>query len=247
MTQSAFMLRRSLAALVFVLIGAPGILSQFEPVPYGSTSVGPGAGVNASAGSIAFTAQFVGTTSVPQTLKLTNMGVTQHAIAPISIHGPFRMTGNCGETIVPTASCDLEVTFSPTVKGRASGFITFQDRLSSRPVMIPLSGIGTLVEVFPQDLVFDEQKVGTNSSPQSIVLTNHGRDVAAINGVNSGRNGDDSFRQTNNCGIRLDPGASCTIGVIFKPTKPGQHGGLIYINNKGGDTRQVVRLSGIGV
>lgn len=84
-----------------------------------------------------------GTTSAPQTVKLTNTGKTALKISAMKTAGQFTMTSTCGESVVAGGSCMLSVTFSPTTKGAKSGAIAISDSASSKPQVIQLAGTGT--------------------------------------------------------------------------------------------------------
>jgi len=194
---------------------------------------------------VAFPVQLVGTTSAPQTVKLTNTGAAALNIASITVRGPFHLSDNCGNSVAAGATCDLGITFAPTVAGNTSGLITFIDSASTKPQVIELSGAGTVMAVSPQSLNFGNQKVGTKSPPQSVVVTNQGSTAVTISSITffDARN---NYHQGNNCSAQLNPGTSCTIGVTFDPKNTGPQNGMLYINDNGGGGRQGISLTGIG-
>ena len=63
----------------------------------------------------------------------------------------------------------------------------------------------------------------------------------AITGANSG-----DFSQTHTCGTTLAPGASCTIGVTFKPVASGTRSAQVTITDDAANSPQAVALSGVG-
>ncbi len=194
---------------------------------------------------VAFPVQLLGTTSGPQTVKLTNTGTAALNIASITVRGPFHLTDNCGKSVAAGATCDLGITFAPTVEGNASGLLTFVDSASTKPQVIELSGAGTVMAVSPQSLNFGDQKVGTKSAPQSVVVTNQGAAAVTITSIKF-LDAHDNYHQSNNCGTQLNPGASCTIGVTFEPQHTGLHTGMLYIEDTGGGGRQGISLTGTG-
>ena len=90
-----------------------------------------------------FKKQKHGTTSAPQTVKLTNSGKTALKISAMKATGQFGMTSTCGEGVAAGKSCNISVTFSPTTQGAKSGTVTIEDSASSKPQVIELSGTGT--------------------------------------------------------------------------------------------------------
>jgi len=120
------------------------------------------------------------------------------------------------------------------------------DSASSKPQVIELAGMGTVVELSAQSLNFGSQKVGSKGAPQTVQLTNTGAGALTINKIiDNGINGID-FPQTNNCPSSLGAGASCTITVTFQPQKTGTRTGQISITDSGGGSPQVVPVSGTG-
>jgi hypothetical protein len=77
----------------------------------------------------------VGTTSAAQTTKLTNLGPGNLVITNLSFLGlngnQFGQTNTCGTTLPYTlavkASCNINVTFSPTVAGTLNGYLLIND------------------------------------------------------------------------------------------------------------------------
>jgi hypothetical protein len=90
-----------------------------------------------------FKKQMHGTTSKPQTVKLTNTGTGELKISSMKTVGQFGMTSTCGPSVVAGGTCTISVTFSPTSTGAKSGIVTINDSASSKPMVIELSGTGT--------------------------------------------------------------------------------------------------------
>ena len=90
-----------------------------------------------------FKKQQHGTTSAPQTVKLTNTGKTALKISAMKATGQFEMTSTCTASVAAGKTCSISVTFSPTTQGAKSGTITINDSASSKPQVIELFGTGT--------------------------------------------------------------------------------------------------------
>ncbi len=105
---------------------------------------------SASAGILTFSGQGVGTSSAPQALTLTNTGTADLIFGgAFTLTGPFTTTTSCSTSLlaVPPASppantCTINVTFTPTVAGAATGTLTITDNTVSSPHIIALSGTG---------------------------------------------------------------------------------------------------------
>jgi hypothetical protein len=193
-----------------------------------------------------FAAQLLNTASSAQTVSLTNTGTSALAISSVSVRGPFEQSNTCGKNLAPAATCNFNITFTPTAKGNANGLITLNDSASSKPQAIELSGAGTVVELSPQTLNFGNQKKGTQSAPLPVTITNTGSSAITFSSISLGHANLATFSQTNNCRKQLSPAASCTVNVTFKATKIGPINGILKISDNGGGGAQIVPLTGTG-
>jgi len=71
--------------------------------------------------SIDFGNQPVGASSAPQTVTLANASNQPLLVGCILSSRRFARTNNCGGSIAPGASCSINVTFSPALKGLRQG------------------------------------------------------------------------------------------------------------------------------
>jgi VCBS repeat protein/ASPM-SPD-2-Hydin domain-containing protein len=192
-----------------------------------------------------FADQFVGTTSAPQSVSLTNKGTTTLSISSITSAPPYSVSSTCGKSVAPGASCNLNITFSPTTQGTFAGTISLVDSASTKPQVIEVSGSGTIVTLSPTSLTFGPQKLGTTSPPQQIQLTNTGKIPMTVSKVSvHGDNGVD-FAATSSCPSSLAAGASCTITVTYAPILgSGTQTANVYVSDSGGGSPQIAPLSG---
>jgi hypothetical protein len=91
---------------------------------------------------IQFPVQKVGTTSAARHVTLTNTGTISLKISSMTANGPFAVRSTCGTSIAAGATCQLGVTFTPTVHGNARGAVSLIDSASSKPQVVMLEGIG---------------------------------------------------------------------------------------------------------
>jgi len=222
-------------------------------------------GVNGLNGSLSIFVQFpiyltptnlgfgrvkVGTTSQPLSANLTNFDSKNLVISSINFSGhnatDFAQTNNCGSTLPPDQTCQIQVTFSPTVKGKESAALNV-NRQGLAPFSMPVSGIGTIqppmVTLLPSSLKFPAQRVGTTSAPQPATLTNTGEDPVTISQIAATT----PFSQTNNCPSTLPVGGSCQIQVTFTPTSRGVATGTLSVTDNAVGSPQTVDLTGIGI
>jgi non-ribosomal peptide synthetase component F len=96
-----------------------------------------------SPGSLGFGSQTVGTTSVPQTVTITNQNVTSIVMGDISATDDFIVSAkNCPATLGPTKSCTIQVEFAPDETGAATGTVYISDDDSASPQKVSLGGTG---------------------------------------------------------------------------------------------------------
>lgn len=114
----------------------------------------------------------------------------------------------CGSSLAAGASCAISVTFTPTAKNKRTAALGISDSDPASPQAIPLSGTGTVVSLSQTKLSFGDQPLGTQSSPQSVTLTNDGSTPLNFTGITiTGANAGD-FSQTNTCGNSIAAGAN---------------------------------------
>jgi hypothetical protein len=104
--------------------------------------VGGAAGATASPTSLTFASQQPNTTSAQQQVTLANNGAISLQILNVNITGPFAETNTCGASVPAGQSCVIQVTFTPTVAGSATGTLSVTDSASNSPQTIPLTGTG---------------------------------------------------------------------------------------------------------
>ncbi len=197
---------------------------------------------------LTFVRQVLGTKSSPESVTLTNTGTAALSINSMYVSGPFHLAGGttCAASVAAGESCTIAVSFKPTAEGASAGLVTILDSASSKPQVIELSGLGTVIKVSPTQLTFPAQKVGTKSAPQTATITNTGSTAVTVNGVNiAGRNLSD-YAQTNTCGSSIAAGASCKVTVTFTPGAKGTRTATAEINDNGGGSPQGILLTGTG-
>jgi 6-phosphogluconolactonase (cycloisomerase 2 family) len=206
--------------------------------------------------TLTFPSQTVGTSSVAQTVTLTNSGNATLNITSVAITGAnagdYSETNTCGTILAASANCAISVTFKPTATGTRTASISIADNASGSPQTVALSGTGAaatapVVTRSPTTLTFASQTVGTNSVAQTVTLTNSGNATLNITGVTiTGANAGD-YSETNTCGATLAASANCSISVTFKPTASGARTASVSIADNASGSPQTVPLSGTAV
>jgi uncharacterized repeat protein (TIGR03803 family) len=198
--------------------------------------------------SLSFAPQATGTTSVVRKVRLRDVGAKPLDVTTIVASGDFAQTNDCTGTIAPAGFCTLSVTFTPTATGIRTGAVTITDNAAGSPHMLPLTGTGGIpaVSLTPASLTFPAQWVGTTSPAQPATLKNTGSGPLSIVSI-TGKTPSGDFAQSGNCGSTVNPGASCTLNVIFAPTGGGTFSGSIIISDDAPDSPQQLSLAGTGL
>jgi sugar lactone lactonase YvrE len=191
-----------------------------------------------------FQPQLLNTTSGPQAVVLTNSGTGALTFSGtgISTTGDFAQTNNCGSALAFGTSCQINVTYTPTVAGAETGSLSVVSNLPA--LAVALTGTGSATNpgysVSPESLVFSPQLIKTKSAAQSVVLTNTGK--AAFSVTSSTITGD--FSKTGACKT-LQANKSCTFKVFFTPKAGGTRSGTLTYNLSTGTVIKVA-LTGTG-
>jgi len=190
--------------------------------------------------------------SAPQTITetLTNNGASTVNISSTSLsgtnQGDFSLSNDScqGAAVGPNNTCSVDVTFQPSSNSSESASLDIADDDPSSPQSVPLSGTGVADQfsVAGGPLDFGDQRVGTMSTNQSVIVTNN-TDYAAnpagvsVTGANagdfaaSGCSGSVPGGNTNN---------TCTVDVDFTPGATGARNATLNVAG------QQVSLTGNG-
>jgi hypothetical protein len=95
-------------------------------------------------------------------------------------------------------------------------------------------------------LTFPNEPIGQSSAPMAVTLKNAGSADLPLGGEQiEGYDAQDFSISANTCGTQqLAPGGSCSISVVFKPTKAGKRTAKLVITDSLG--QQTVSLVGTG-
>jgi hypothetical protein len=219
-------------------------LASPQMIAISATGLAAGSNATPSPTTLTFATQLVGTTSVAQSVTLTNYGTASLAISSISTAGDFIQSHTCGSTLAVLASCTISVTFKPTLRGGRSGTMSIGDNAAGSPQSISLNGTGTVVEFSPSSLNFGLHRIGDVHS-LSTTLTNTGSTPLSITSITiTGATA--AFSQTNSCGSSVAAQGSCSITVRFQAGTFGAKSADLSIADNGGASPQIVPLGGGG-
>src|SRR5439155_633824 len=194
------------------------------------SGTGTAPAVTLTPSSVPFGNQLVSTASAAQAVTLSNTGTSPLTISSIAIGGTnpgdFGQTNNCPispSTLAASASCTINITFTPTAAGSRSASLAVSDNATGSSQTASLSGTGTVptVTLTPSSVPFGNQQVSTTSAPQVVTLSNTGSAPLTITSIALGGTNPAHLGQTHNCPLSpstLAASTSCTINVTFTPT-----------------------------
>jgi len=172
----------------------------------------------------------VGFTSSAQTFTWTNNASFPAQVSGAFVNGDFQILSNNCNNVPAGASCQVSVTFAPTVLGSRSGLLTIQSS-GAGSVTASLSGTGTpgfsLSSSGSSAVAFGDQDVGYAAS-QNLTLTSIAAGPLPVPPfVISVPYSVD----TSACGASVAAGASCPVRIIFKPPTTGAQPGTLSVNS----------------
>jgi Right handed beta helix region len=94
-----------------------------------------------SAPSLSFPNLLVGSTSSAQTLTLKAGAIVLQNLI-IQTGGDFSQTNSCGSSLAAFATCQIQITFTPSTVGALGGALTIADSAPHNPPTISLTGTG---------------------------------------------------------------------------------------------------------
>ena len=217
---------------------------------------GAGPSVSPSELSLEFGPQDVGTTSAAKTVTVTNPGTVNLTIMAVTIGGTnardfAKSADTCaGATVIPSGTCAVSVTFTPSAMGSRSASLKFTTNAIGGEQTWTLSGTGLapLVSLSAPDLSFGNQTVSTTSAAQAEIVTNSGTANLTISTVTMrGENASDFAKSADTCtGATVIPNGTCTVSVTFTPSATGSRSASLSFNDNTSDSPQTVTLSGTG-
>jgi len=202
----------------------------------------------ASPAALEFGKNPVKSTSAPQFVTVTNAGKAELIIKVVREAPDFDLVDNCSGRLAVGSSCEIGARFAPPEAGIHKGNVKLVID-SQTALSIPLSGNAVISPVTLSEtyLIFRTAMVGTTSLPQGVLLTNHS-DTAALTIANIAVPPD--FRiapvqsQCSSGGV-VAPLASCSLNVLFVPTKMGALDEQVTITASDSASPHVVALQGI--
>lgn len=182
-----------------------------------------------SPASLSFGSQSEGTTSVAQTVTITNNGSGTAGLSGIAMAGStdFEQQNACPPVLSAGAQCQVSVTFAPAESAAAGTRSATLKIPGGTPTAVDLSGTASQATIsFTSGVNFASQLVGTAGTPQPITITNSSSGTLAgalaFAGISVGGTNKSDFAITaNQCETSsnelIAPGSSCTVEIAFQP------------------------------
>jgi hypothetical protein len=191
----------------------------------------------------------IGTTSKAKTITVKNVGTSQLTIIDVALSGTnpinFFQTNNC---VVLNAgqSCTISVQFTPSGVANKSATLTITDNAGTTTQTVPLTGVGTYLNVVPNPISFPSQLLSTASAAKTITLTNTNPSASAtITSVTITGPGASDFVQNSTCSV-IPAKGTCTFTMTFTPAVLGKRTATLVIADNAGGSPQNIPISGLG-
>ena len=188
--------------------------------------------------------------SAKQIVTVTNVGPANLIIGTIILGGANANQFEVGsdkcsnKTLATTRSCTLSVGFKPTSTGaKTATLIVPSNDPDESTLNLSLSGIGAIevapdITVTPTALNFGNVAVGQISGVQNVTIKNDGNAKLKLQGWSVSNSG---VFQVDSIGLPdLEPNASVTAGIRFKPQFSGIDTGFLKIKSDDRDEPSVV-------
>lgn len=184
--------------------------------------------------------QSVGIAGPSTPIAFVNQSTQALTISNIATTGDFSQTNNCPTTLAKGKSCNINVSFKPTVTGSRTGSVVITDSDPSSPQTSKLTGMGTFLTLTTPGN-FGNIVYGAKST-KTVTLSNTSNSAVKISGIRTAG----PFSQTNSCGSSIAANSSCQITVQFAPNASGILAGSLMVNANDPASPIVSYLRGTG-
>jgi len=212
----------------------------------------------ADTGAVDFGSVPVNTTSPTTTVTVTNAGASAVTVTSATITGDFAIVAGSdlcsGTNLAAAATCTIGVSFTPTLTGDRTGQLTVDHSGLNTPLVIALHGIGLsgtgtpAFSLTPTQLTFGSQLTTTQSTPQSITISNVGgtANLDIVSVTLGGANPTDFTFTSNPCnGVSVPPGSTCIVQVAFAPATAGALAATVVVQDNAPGAPHTAPLSGV--
>jgi trimeric autotransporter adhesin len=205
--------------------------------------------------------QMVNTTSVAQTVTLSNTGNAPLVLGTLTLGGALAAefliasgtTCTAGGSVAANASCAIKLSFTPTANGPRSASLAITHNAAGSPSSVTLNGTGTAtaqpaMSLNAATLTFGSQVLGSASASQSVVVTNSGSATLTFSGLTLAGSAATDFTRGGTCSAigTLTAGATCTVSFTFTPGAIGARSATLTLASDASNGSAVLSLTGTG-
>lgn len=233
-------------------------INQYEQGALGgfasmSAAPQPLAILSATTNPINFGSLPIGAISSPMTATLTNNGPAALFISSISVTGTNAADFTANASACPVngylaangGTCNIPVTFTPSLAGSESATLTVEDHSGSGIQTIGLSGTGVVAlslfggSISNGQLNFGTIGEGTQSATQTFTINNTSGEPLNINASVGPSQFQGNFHESYTCSPltatgQVQPFGSCLVSVYFEPSfDPGTNESATIVINSG--------------
>jgi hypothetical protein len=249
-------MRRRVGVVALVLVALAVAVALALAVNRSSDPPGPGV-VVAARPLVEFGTQELGSRGPPLVLELVNHDARPSRPVRLVVEGPdkgdFGVDESACATVGPGRTCQVRLTFSPSGPGtrRATLWLAGEPRplahLTGQGAVRPAPPPGPLPRVEPSMLDFGELPIAGPGRSGGAAVVNAGEAELGLLGIAVVGDASADFTATLDCPtMRVGPGGTCAIGVVFSPGGVGSRTARLEISLAGSGPL-VVSLLGFGI
>jgi hypothetical protein len=208
-----------------------------------SLSVSPSAQTLLQSGSVSYN---IVTATASGTAQTVSFGLSNLPSGLSAAFSPTSVTTGAQSTLTLTASASAPVGTYTLVVAAASSYTTHTYQIS---VIVAQAQSGPVMTLTPSIVRFNDQSVGTISSPQTVVLRNSGTGQLIVTGIGLASGSADYALNLSGFSspLILNEGVPYSLQVYFEPTTAGTRPSEIVIYDNAPGSPQVVSLNGNGL
>ena len=226
-----------------------------SPVTVALTAAGV-APTTVSPTTVAFGNVVQGQPSLAKTVTLYNNEATALTISSITPSTGVVVNGGaptaCGSSLAAGANCTISLTWTPAAVGALTGgSLTISTNASNSPLVVPLTGAGTVqASASPTAINFGNVVVGATSALKTVTLTNYLPTTLTVSSLTVTAASPYVIDPSSTC---LTPtvaanGGTCTVNLTVTPSATGaQPAGTLTITDSASNSPQTVTLSATGI
>ncbi len=206
--------------------------------------------------TLTFASTTVGSTTAAQVVTVKNSGTAALTLTSETLTGTnptsFLISAKtCTTSLAAAATCTVSVEFKPAAAGTLTASLSIADNATGSPQTVSLTGTGAAVAapaitLTPTSIAFPATVTAATSVAQVVTVKNTGTAAATISSIALGGTNATSFVEIGTCGTSLAAGASCSIGVAFKPASAAALSGTLSVTDNAIGSPQTVTLTGTG-